>query len=43
MKRSKDTLNDHWDSIKWNDIRIPGDREKKKTEEGIEKLLEKKK
>ena len=29
MKRSKDTLNDHWDSIKWNDICIPGDREKK--------------
>ena len=40
MKRNEDSLRDHWDNIKHNNIRIIGVPEGEEIEKGPEKIFE---
>ena len=39
IKRIEDSLRDHWDNIKCNNIRIIGVPEEEETEKGLEKII----
>ena len=40
MKRTKDSLSDHWNSIKWTNIQIIGVPEEEEKKKGYEKIFE---
>ena len=40
IKRIEDSLRDHWDNNKWNNIRIIGVPEEEEKKKGTEKILE---